>query len=104
VTDALGSWSVPAELAGDIVLAASELVTNAVEHGSSEITVELRLAGGCILLKVRDDSGEAPVLRRPNPHSPRGRGLALIAAISAAWGHQHAEGGKWVWAEFRLDG
>lgn len=104
VTEALRSWSVPAELAGDIVLAASELVTNAVEHGSGEITVELRMVGGCVRLKVRDDAGAGPVLRRPDPRSPRGRGLALIEALSAAWGHHRAEGGKWVWAEFRLNG
>jgi anti-sigma regulatory factor (Ser/Thr protein kinase) len=102
VAEALRRWNVPADKAGDIVLAASELVTNAFEHGRGGIAVRLRFSGGCLLLEVRDSSPDDPVLRRPGPDSVRGRGLALIQALSTAWGHERAGGGKWVWAEFQV--
>jgi anti-sigma regulatory factor (Ser/Thr protein kinase) len=104
VTDALRSWGVSEPLSGDILLAASELVTNAVEHGRGEVSLELRLHGECIRLRVGDGATEQPVLRRPGPRAPRGRGVALIDAVSTAWGSQPTVGGKWVWAEFRLGG
>lgn len=104
MADALRSWQVPADKAGDIVLAASELVTNAFEHGRGGITVRLRFAGGCLLLEVRDSSPAAPMLDRAAPHSSRGRGLALVEALSSAWGHRRAGDGKWVWAEFQVAG
>lgn len=102
MAETLRSWPVPAELAEDIVLAASELVTNAVEHGHGEVEIALRLTGGVVRLSVRDEADAEPVRRHPDEHSPRGRGLALIEAISAAWGHHRAGSGKWVWAEFRF--
>ncbi|WAL68992.1 ATP-binding protein [Amycolatopsis cynarae] len=103
VSDALRGWRVPAAAAGDILLAASELVTNAVEHGRGEVSVELEREGSRIRLRVGDHATERPVLRKPDARSPRGRGMALIDALSAAWGHYPRAVGKWVWAEFRLD-
>ncbi|WP_435155175.1 ATP-binding protein [Amycolatopsis sacchari] len=102
VADALRSWHVPEDKAGDIVLAASELVTNAFEHGSGGIALRMRFTGDCLLLEVRDSDPGDPVLHRPGPRSVRGRGLALIQALSTAWGHRRGGDGKWVWAEFQL--
>lgn len=102
MADTLRSWKVPEDKAGDVVLAASELVTNAFEHGSGGIALRLRCSGDCLLLEVRDSSPDTPVLRRPGLDSARGRGLALIQALSSGWGHRRAGKGKWVWAEFRL--
>jgi anti-sigma regulatory factor (Ser/Thr protein kinase) len=104
VSEILRSWGVSGALAGDIVLAASELVTNAVEHGRGEVAVELRRHGKRIRLRVGDGAAETPVLRRPEPQARRGRGIALIEAVSMAWGTQPRAGGKWVWAEFRSGG
>jgi anti-sigma regulatory factor (Ser/Thr protein kinase) len=102
VAAALDSWGVSGDRAGDVVLAASELVTNAFEHGSGGIAVRLRLSGRCVLVEVRDSSPADPVLRPPAPDSVRGRGLPMIPALSSAWGHRRAGDGKWVWAEFEL--
>ncbi|GAB2971415.1 ATP-binding protein [Amycolatopsis acidiphila] len=102
VAAALTSWGVSGEQAGDLVLVASELVTNAFEHGSGSIALRLRLSGRCLLLEVRDSSPADPVLRHPPPGSTRGRGLPMIQALSSAWGHRRAGEGKWVWAEFAL--
>ncbi|WP_279537873.1 ATP-binding protein [Amycolatopsis acidicola] len=102
VTEALRSWAVPEDVVEDIVLVTSELVTNALEHGHGAVDVAVRRIGDVVRLSVRDEADAEPVLRQLTESSPRGRGLAMVAAISAAWGYDPAAPGKWVWAEFRL--
>lgn len=70
-------------------LAVSELVSNAVMHGTGTIAVGLGTNEEGVHVTVSDDgvgftpSGE-PVM--PPADSPGGRGLALVAMISARWG------------------
>ncbi|WP_235926432.1 ATP-binding protein [Actinokineospora pegani] len=100
---ALGAWSVPAALAGDIVLSVSELVTNAIEHGSGSVDVEVWALDGAVRLRVGDRSRGIPVRRQPSLLSERSRGLIIVEALSSAWGHEVlANDGKWVWADFAL--
>ncbi|WP_172803264.1 ATP-binding protein [Alloactinosynnema sp. L-07] len=100
VTEALRSWSVRPDLIADIVLATSELVTNAIEHGQSEVTVDLRLSDGRVLLRVTDGGPGTPVALTADARSPRSRGLTIVEALSRDWGWQLAPEGKVVWAEF----
>ncbi|MBM7775806.1 anti-sigma regulatory factor (Ser/Thr protein kinase) [Actinokineospora baliensis] len=100
VGTALRSWSVAEELVCDVVLATSELVTNAIEHSTGDIRVELSLTGGRVLLRVGDDAEAGPVRKAPSLLSERSRGLTIVAAMSVAWGHEPDGDGKWVWAEF----
>lgn len=70
-------------------LAVSELVSNAVMHGTGAIAVRLGVDAEGVHVAVGDSGvgftpdGE-PVM--PPPDSPGGRGLALVAMISARWG------------------
>jgi anti-sigma regulatory factor (Ser/Thr protein kinase) len=70
-------------------LAVSELVSNAVMHGTGTIAVGLGLDAEGVHVTVSDrgvgftPSGE-PVM--PPPDSPGGRGLALVAMLSTRWG------------------
>jgi anti-sigma regulatory factor (Ser/Thr protein kinase) len=70
-------------------LAVSELVSNAVMHGTGTIAVGLGTDEEGVHVSVSDDgvgftpSGE-PVM--PAPDSAGGRGLALVAMISIRWG------------------
>ncbi|WP_436500969.1 ATP-binding protein [Actinokineospora sp. HUAS TT18] len=100
VTDALRSWSARSDLVADVVLATSELVTNAVEHGRGEVCVDIRLVDGRILLRVSDCGPGAPMVRHPDVRATRNRGLAIVEALSHDWGWQLAPEGKVVWAEF----
>lgn len=108
VSAALGSWAVPRGEAGDIVLAASELVTNAIEHGCGEVDVEVVLATGVVRLRVGDHSAGLPVRQAPTLLSERSRGLVIVEALSTAWGYESIAGavgtdaGKWVWADFAV--
>ncbi|WP_245572566.1 ATP-binding protein [Actinokineospora enzanensis] len=100
---ALRSWGVAEPSTSDIVLATSELVTNAIEHSTaaaSEIVVELAQSAGRVVLRVWDDTDQVPVRKPPSLLSERSRGLTIVAALSTAWGYESARGGKWVWAEF----
>jgi anti-sigma regulatory factor (Ser/Thr protein kinase) len=100
VTDRLDRWAVPADAARDVVLAASELVTNAVEHGSGQIVVQLVRYETHVRLRVWDASPEPPVRKQTTLLSERNRGLTIVAALGATLGHEAERGGKWVWADF----
>ncbi|WP_051386016.1 ATP-binding protein [Actinokineospora inagensis] len=102
VSAALRSWEVPDNVLCDVVLATSELVTNAIEHGGGDIRMELSLTAGQVLLRVGDDTDDAPVRQAPGLLSERSRGLTIVAALSEAWGHTPEGPGKWVWAQFAL--
>ncbi|MGX7825047.1 ATP-binding protein [Actinokineospora sp. 24-640] len=102
----LESWCVDEETVQDVLLAVSELVSNAVEHGAGEVVLELELVSQvdrCLRVQVSDQGlGANPVLVPLSPNTPRSRGLAIVAAVSTAWGHRGGDGGLAVWAEFAL--
>jgi hypothetical protein len=80
-------------------LVVSELVTNGLRHADTDMELALARHGGIVRLALRDHSDDP--LRQPprDLHSVGGRGLALIAACSRAWGVlPTVDGGKVVWA------
>lgn len=83
-------------------LIASELVTNAVFHARTDITVELTAEDGTIHLEVFDRSAGRPVFLDSEPNVPGGLGLPIVEALASSWGmSQRDGGGKAVWAEVR---
>jgi anti-sigma regulatory factor (Ser/Thr protein kinase) len=86
----------------DVLLATSELVTNAFEHGAGPHRLELAYAGGRLTLRVHDTGSLLPELRAPSPAEARSRGLVLVQALSEDWGFERCPGGKFVWAVFRI--
>jgi anti-sigma regulatory factor (Ser/Thr protein kinase) len=84
----------------DAALIAVELVTNALKHAASygPFWLSLRLAGGRALIEVQDCSPHLPVLREPDYEAESGRGLHLVAALSAAYDWTPVDGGKVVWS------
>lgn len=88
----------------DVLLATSELVTNAFEHGECPQRMELSYFEGQLTLRVHDSGIRLPELRAPSPAEARSRGLVLVQALSEEWGFESCPGGKFVWAVFRIPG
>lgn len=93
---------------GDIVSAAelgvSELVTNAILHGTPPITVRVRGTRDHPRVEIRDSSNEPPevnvdMTEEDNLLATFGRGLGLVALHSSAWGAELTPEGKVVWFE-----
>jgi hypothetical protein len=84
----------------DAHLVVSELVTNAMIHAGTDIDLTLSEHRRSVRIAVRDHNHDLPVEQhgRSDEH---GRGLAIVAELSTAWGVlPHADGGKVVWAVF----
>ncbi|MCC9307261.1 ATP-binding protein [Kitasatospora sp. RB6PN24] len=98
----------PAQLAYELRLLATELVTNAVRHGADPdedelIELSFWIADGHYWLAVSDPSPTRPVLKRPAPDTETGRGLLLVESLSDAWGvKSRPTRGKSVIAGIRL--
>ncbi|MFE7842169.1 SpoIIE family protein phosphatase [Streptomyces sp. NPDC057474] len=122
-TDRVATWEIPADPAAvaqarkdasaqlsawgledaDFVteLVISELVTNAIRY--AEPPVQLRLIHDRNLIcEVSDASGTAPHMRRAHIYDEGGRGLLLVAQLTAAWGTRQTTEGKTIWAEQTL--
>lgn len=84
----------------DAELVATELVTNAIDHGGGAVAVRIVLAlPGRVRVEVDDNNPSVALTvgtSRFGGH--RGNGLAIIDT-AAAWGVDGTETGKTVWAE-----
>jgi anti-sigma regulatory factor (Ser/Thr protein kinase) len=101
VRDALQPW-VPAERLDDIVLAVSELVTNAIRYVGRPLDVRVQ-SDGSVRVGVVDASKVEPVKRLPLPDDVDGRGLHIVEDVCDRWGVHLVEEGKCVWCEVDLD-
>jgi anti-sigma regulatory factor (Ser/Thr protein kinase) len=81
----------------DVVLVVSELVTNALLHGTG--TPVLRLIGTAsrVRIEVLDHSPVLPAVRESGPDG--GWGLPLVEQLTTGWGAYLHKGGKVVWCE-----
>lgn len=88
-------------------LLTSEIVTNAVVHAGTEITVTVHLAADSVRIEVSDG---APADAIPPPADLErgqdaivdlggGRGLLLVQMMAVRWGVEPVDAGKIVWFE-----
>lgn len=104
------SWGVADSLGPAAALGVSELVANAVVHGSCGVVVcRLALVGDQVRVEVSEwlvpaDLTAAPRLTRADDEAERGRGLLLVDVLSLGWGWAPpecgSEKGSCVWALF----
>lgn len=94
----------------DVLLACSELATNAITHSDSGqpgglFTVRLAIRQDIVRVEVLDQGGTGAG-RQGSPDddsSQRGRGLTILAAITDAWGIFGDNEGRTTWCEIRSE-
>jgi serine phosphatase RsbU (regulator of sigma subunit)/anti-sigma regulatory factor (Ser/Thr protein kinase) len=88
------------ELAEDAALVAAELLANAQMHGAPPVVVRISGGDDRLRIEVQDASSRSPIKPTPSTTNMTGRGLALVQALSHAWGvRREPGGGKSVWCE-----
>lgn len=99
LSDALVAWD--QERHADVAaLLVSELVTNAIVHGHSDVRLRVAMLDETIRVEVNDLSRQAPQLLDSNPTEPGGYGLPLVDELADQWGYELVNGdGKLVWFE-----
>jgi len=95
---------VPVAVVADTGLVVTELVTNALLHGRPPVTVRVSTHDAVVRVEVHDQEHRPPVPMGGSREAMTGRGLALVAALSSAWGIEEDAEGKLVWAEIPMDG
>ncbi|GAA0612190.1 ATP-binding protein [Streptomyces crystallinus] len=91
-------WKVFGAVAEDIVLAVSELVTNAVQHGHGEGTLTVRYDAGALHIEVADHNRAPATVRMAREDDVSGRGLLLVDALAEKWGVSNE--GTTTWCRF----
>jgi anti-sigma regulatory factor (Ser/Thr protein kinase) len=92
--------------AGVALLVLSELVTNAVLHGSEPIQVCVTSRDDILRIEVSDGdthTGRIAPQGRRSPDQPGGRGLQIVNSLARSWGTTRTVNGKTVWAEVGPD-
>lgn len=102
VSEVLGDWNLDS-ITDVATLLVSEVVTNAVLHAGTDLTVQLRRSSACLRVEVADGSTQSAARRHYDRDATTGRGLALVETLSDDWGVDAATEGKTVWFDMRLD-
>ncbi len=98
----LREWGA-AHVVDEAALVVTELAANAVLHADSPYEVRLSRTAGVVRIEVADSDVGTP---EPQPFSAvaeDGRGIVIVAAVSASWGIDAQPRGKITWAELRPD-
>jgi anti-sigma regulatory factor (Ser/Thr protein kinase) len=103
VVAAVHEYELP-HLAHDGALIASELMTNALQHGCGPLSFRVAWYSTRHRLRITVwDNGKGRAPTRPTPPAPdaeHGRGLLLVVSLAAEWAqYPMPGGGKALWAE-----
>jgi anti-sigma regulatory factor (Ser/Thr protein kinase) len=93
---------VPEDVSHTAELLVSELVTNAITHGTGMVTLAIDCSDHSLSVTVSDDEPTEPELQPERLMALGGRGLRMIESLASSWGVKPREDGpgKDVW--FRL--
>ena len=86
-----------------LVIVATELTTNALNHANSEAVVGLSRTRTAFILDVADElPSVAPQMVEQHPSRAGGRGLHITQELAVDTGWYLTSGSKHVWAEFTI--
>lgn len=97
VTTQLHAWGLD-DMALTTELIVSELITNAYRYSRGPATLRL-IRDHHLICEVSDTSSISPHLRHAATTDEGGRGLFLVAQLTARWGTRYVRNGKTIWAE-----
>ncbi|MFE4796367.1 ATP-binding protein [Streptomyces sp. NPDC056708] len=109
VITTLTSWGIVGDPAEDIRLCASELVSNALAHGTRRghgFLVRLSADEDFVRLEIHDSRNATaerhPRVRYVSDTDTAGRGLCIVEALADGWGIDDRDPyGKVVWSRFK---
>jgi anti-sigma regulatory factor (Ser/Thr protein kinase) len=102
LTKLLHGWDISDEVIDEASLLTTELISNAVEHGSGVVDMEIAVHDGLLRVGVHDSSRQLPETGDGTSASLEGgRGIWLVQSIARDWGSDSSgtEPGKTVWFE-----
>jgi anti-sigma regulatory factor (Ser/Thr protein kinase) len=92
-------------LVDDCSLIVSELVTNAIHHGGTALSLRLGSDGSWVYGEVFDAGDGLPCEAPGDLEATDGRGLLIVGMLADDWGVAEADGGgKTVWFVTGLTG
>lgn len=90
------------DLVYDAALIATELVTNAFQHGSGDVTFALTWDDASVVISVQDSATRRPIRTHPADSSQSGRGILLVSELARDYGCRICLGRKEVWARISV--
>ena len=96
----LAEWAVAPTRIEAVSIVATEFLTNALVHAASEPVLELERSADAVTVRVADRSTAPPEPRAHRTDDGHGLGLRMVDSLADAWGWEHADDGKTVWARF----
>lgn len=78
-------------------LLTSEVVTNAVLHGTGDITFGMRAGSRLVRVEVGDEDARRPRAWEVHDDDEGGRGMHIVQALASGWGVLDRPPGKIVW-------
>jgi anti-sigma regulatory factor (Ser/Thr protein kinase) len=104
VHECVGRLGLDAQVADDVVLLVSEMVTNAVRYAMPPVRLEIQAGTEDVVVAVRDGSPRLPVPRHADESAEGGRGMLLVDMLTSDHGVHPAPPGKAIWARLRRSG
>ena len=103
VRSVLEEWGVDQPVIEDAELLVTEVVTNAVIHAQTNITLEVSRRSDDLLFEVSDLDGHHVTRRQPTERESTGRGMYLVDSLASEWDVLYGEAGKTVRFSLSLD-
>ena len=88
------------EQAESAAVCGSELVANAVRHGSPPIHLSVQFRADKVLVVVQDGNRTPPLPRVAGSTDQGGRGTMIVERLADRWGVEFLPDGKQVWCRF----
>jgi phosphoserine phosphatase RsbU/P len=98
VQDAAQGWALSPDETETAITMVNELVNNVIDHARTACRVTVRLNPTTVRIFVSDFCPAGPVVRAPDVHALRGRGMQIVTGLARRWGWNRHPRGKTVWA------